>query len=120
MFLNQIHKKPFHFYGVAVFKKIDENGDGVLSSKEIAKSQEQVREEARKRFFDRIDTDGNGTISKEEFRGPAERFDRIDADGNGAITPEEFGNAGRREGAGPVSEKEHKKEKKGAEHDKAE
>lgn len=39
----------------------------------------------------RMDTDGDGAISREEFTGPVRIFDRLDADGDGAITQEEFG-----------------------------
>ena len=41
-------------------------------------------------MFEKLDADGNGTISKEEFPGPDRKFDRIDADGNGEISREEL------------------------------
>jgi Ca2+-binding EF-hand superfamily protein len=45
--------------------------------------------------FKAIDTNGDGTLSKDEVRGRmAERFDDLDADSDGQITPEEL-KAGR-------------------------
>ncbi len=41
-------------------------------------------------WFARLDTDGDGMISRDEFIAPAlKRFDRADADGDGIVTPEE-------------------------------
>lgn len=38
----------------------------------------------------RLDTNGDGTISRAEFAAPAmQRFDRADADGDGVVTPAE-------------------------------
>jgi hypothetical protein len=59
--------------------------------------------------FESLDTDGDGTVTKEEFTAnfnpparngrtadPAMVFDRWDADGNGEITAEEYENRPRR------------------------
>jgi Ca2+-binding EF-hand superfamily protein len=41
-------------------------------------------------WLNRLDTDGDGMISRDEFVAPAlKRFDRADADGDGVVTPEE-------------------------------
>ncbi len=42
------------------------------------------------RFFARMDKDGSGTISMEEFRGSDERFAEVDTDGDGQIGAAEF------------------------------
>jgi hypothetical protein len=42
------------------------------------------------RFFARMDTDGDGGISTEEFRGTAERFAEVDTNGDGRIEATEF------------------------------
>jgi Ca2+-binding EF-hand superfamily protein len=38
----------------------------------------------------RYDADHDGTITREEFKGPAELFDRLDRDGDGVLTAEDF------------------------------
>jgi len=37
----------------------------------------------------RYDTNGDGEVSREEFRGPAQIFDRMDANGDGVVTKQE-------------------------------
>ncbi len=54
-------------------------------------------EEARAgqgQWFARLDTDGDGTISREEFQVTADkRFAKYDLDGNGEVTPDEVAQA---------------------------
>ncbi|MDJ0974094.1 MAG: EF-hand domain-containing protein [Planctomycetota bacterium] len=45
-----------------------------------------------------MDANGDGTITREEFRGPARFFDRLDADGDGELTTEEVERAASRGG----------------------
>ena len=88
----------------AMFERLDQNGDGVLTSDEVP--------EERQRFFDRMmqraDQNQDGRLTQEEFtaslnnggggRGPmrggrfeAERmFERFDRNGDGEITPDEI------------------------------
>jgi len=47
----------------------------------------------------RFDADGDGKVSKEEFRGPARVFERFDADADGFVTEAEV--TARRSGRGP-------------------
>jgi Ca2+-binding EF-hand superfamily protein len=42
-------------------------------------------------FFDEYDTNSDGKVTKDEFRGAAEVFKLLDEDGDGAITPTELG-----------------------------
>ncbi len=79
-----------------VFDKIDEDGDGILSTEELEESRRRVREEAGKRIFEKLDADGDGTISKEEFPGPDDRFNKIDSNSDGEVTPEELKGAGEK------------------------
>jgi len=39
---------------------------------------------------ERYDADHDGSITREEFKGPAELFDRLDRDGDGVLTAEDF------------------------------
>lgn len=44
--------------------------------------------------FDRLDTDGSGTLGMSEF--PAQRMQNLDVDGDGEITREEMRNGMRK------------------------
>jgi Ca2+-binding EF-hand superfamily protein len=50
-------------------------------------------------FFERLDTNADGRIDADEFKGPDEAFERMDRNGDGAITRDELG--GGQAGAGP-------------------
>ena len=55
---------------------------------------------AQSRRFERLDADNNGAISLEEFQAIAERrFERHDLDGDGQVTREEIAQARRAHGA---------------------
>lgn len=43
----------------------------------------------RQNFIDRLDRDGDGKISRQEFDGPAEHFDRFDRNNDGYISADE-------------------------------
>ena len=94
-----------------LFAKIDADGDGQITQDEAlvmparrageggerGERRGQVGPEARwQRLLEGHDADGNGTISRDEFRGADDVFDRIDADGDGQITQEEAGEIGGR------------------------
>ncbi|MCI0458372.1 MAG: redoxin domain-containing protein [Gemmataceae bacterium] len=38
----------------------------------------------------RLDSDRDGKVTRQEFRGPPEFFERLDRDGDGALTPDDF------------------------------
>jgi len=40
-----------------------------------------------------MDTNNDGKISRDEWKGNPKRFDRLDANGDGVITKEEIGGA---------------------------
>lgn len=41
--------------------------------------------------LERMDADGDGKVTRDEFRGPDRMFDRLDADGDGSVTEKEAG-----------------------------
>ncbi len=54
-----------------------------------APDEERGRPYPRDDFVARLDRDGNGLVSREEFDGPAERFPDHDTDGDGFISADE-------------------------------
>ena len=40
-------------------------------------------------FLQKMDADGDGTISRDEYKGPPEAFEKLDADADGSLTMEE-------------------------------
>lgn len=72
------------------FDAIDANHDGQLSREELRAYMKQKRAE----HWKKIDTDGDGRISKAEAQANAprlaQRFDQLDANGDGYLTPEEL------------------------------
>ena len=77
--------------------KADTNGDGQLSKEEVRAGQLALREKRRAEaetrrleHFQRLDKDGNGVLSQDEWKERRGPFERIDADGNGSISYEEL------------------------------
>jgi len=68
-----------------LFQKIDKNGDGSISKKELRKyikaankkqdiPDESLTNEKINEAFDAIDTDGNKELNREEFKAAEEKF----------------------------------------------
>lgn len=53
----------------------------------------------------RMDEDGDGKVSRDEFRGPDRMFDRFDTDSDGFVTETEAKQASRRRGGGQNRER---------------
>lgn len=84
----------------AVFRTIDQDGDGALSLTEV--------EDGAVEVFASLDENGDRRISPREWRTARTSFDDYDRNGDGLVTPAEFGVqaaavgvAGRRATAGP-------------------
>ncbi len=115
-----------------VVLRLDKNGDEQLSWQELqtayqarhancqkpdpaalAASGEQVRADGRgdgnrfaQVFIMRSDQDGDGKISRDEFRGPGFGFDRLDKNNNGFIEADELGELHQRRLSDPKSMKQ--------------
>ena len=115
-----------------VVLRLDKNGDEKLSWQELqtayqarhancqkpdpaalAASGEQVRADGRgdgnrfaQVFIMRSDQDGDGKISRDEFRGPGFGFDRLDKNNNGFIEADELGELHQRRLNDPKSMKQ--------------
>jgi Ca2+-binding EF-hand superfamily protein len=85
----------------APFSKADANGDGFVDLIEISMlggrgpggpggpGGEGFDPERAQKMFQESDANGDGQISREEWKGRPEIFDRLDADKSGAVTKEE-------------------------------
>jgi Ca2+-binding EF-hand superfamily protein len=77
------------------FTKMDANGDGKVTVEEFTNYVQTRRADHREKRFEGMDSDKNGSISKEEWlaaqQARAERkFQRMDKDSNGSISTEEY------------------------------
>ena len=73
-----------------VFDRLDANKDGALSTDELSQAvRQRVRDRADDRWK-RLDKDGNGSISREEWPRKPEGFDRLDTNKDGVLTREEL------------------------------
>ncbi len=75
-------------FTVEKFNEADQNDDGLLSRDELRQAHGRAR-------FERLDKDGNGSVSLEEIKAvkpdmTAERFGKLDANGDGQVSHEEM------------------------------
>lgn len=71
-----------------IFLKIDADGSGTLTQAELEAAHADREKNHPRR--PKMDTDGDGLISKAEWMGPPDHFSEIDADGSGSVTKEEL------------------------------
>ncbi len=69
------------------FSRLDRNGDGFIDAKDFDTMSAERVTYASKRFFNRLDADRDGKVTKDEFNRPAKgRFAMLDLDDDGKIT----------------------------------
>lgn len=66
------------------FPQFDRNRDGFITEEEAPKGPPPRRGRPA-RFLERLDRDGDGKVSREEFDGPEDHFDDFDENGDGFI-----------------------------------
>jgi hypothetical protein len=75
----------------AHFDEIDANKDGQITMEELRAFHAQRHADHAGAFMKRMDTDGDGRISKAEaLAAAAARFDAVDTNKDGFITPDEM------------------------------
>jgi Ca2+-binding EF-hand superfamily protein len=84
--------------GPVPFARLDRNGDGALTQEDIPDRRQGGRNrdpQVLRRRFDEMDRDGNGILSGDEVLWP-DMLTRLDADGDGGISFDEFQEAMKR------------------------
>jgi hypothetical protein len=77
------------------FKRLDADGDGVISETEQGRAENRIRRRAAMREarlarqFERLDANGDGAVSADEFTH-SQPLARADANKDGAVSREEF------------------------------
>src|SRR5262245_35038940 len=81
-----------------MFARLDSNHDGYITREEMKQNRpKNGNVEGRgSRNLRAMDTNGDGRISRDEWKGRSEVFDRLDANHDGFITSDERPKAGRR------------------------
>jgi Ca2+-binding EF-hand superfamily protein len=79
-----------------LFEKLDRNGDGVIDEKEIESARQAIKdhaEVAQARLgnrWRRMDANGDGKVSAEEFTSSMPLFDLADRNGDGKLSADEI------------------------------
>jgi Ca2+-binding EF-hand superfamily protein len=85
-----LSKEEFAAMQADIFKGLDKNADGFLTSDELPAAAAPGQGGGAGPMLKRMDTDGDGRISKEEWRGREQLFVRLDRNGDGYIDAQEI------------------------------
>jgi hypothetical protein len=72
-----------------LFDRLDRNGDGFLAPGEVPAAGAGPGAGPAGGGLDAMDADGDGAVSREEYRGPARQFERLDRNADGRLTSDE-------------------------------
>jgi len=89
-----------------MLKRFDKDGNGALDAAELEAAQKGRGGKRAGRMMSRMDANNDGKLSMAEMtakRDPAKIFERLDTDGNGTLSAEEFAKGKRGHGK-PASE----------------
>jgi Ca2+-binding EF-hand superfamily protein len=92
-----------------MLRKLDTSKNGKIDPAALKAERERIVAERVKAIFDRLDTNRDGKITKDEAKGSIkEHFDKIDRNGDGAITYKELLRAAQEKQAAKASNPEKK------------
>lgn len=80
------------------FTRLDQNEDGYIDEKETSALGSRWGKRIGDRMMNRLDKDGDGSISMDEFPGPEDHFTRLDQNSDGTIDESETPGRGLRHG----------------------
>jgi len=88
----QITKDELTAHRIERFKQADADGDGSLSREELSAKASNRAERRISHMIERHDANGDGVLSMDEMssRHKGGMFERIDSDGNGTVSEAEF------------------------------
>ncbi len=91
----KVSKEEFKGYMEKRFQRMDVDKDDTVSMDELAQYRRQQENKGKKSKLARLDTDGDGSISKEEFiasriKQIENRFLKLDKNKDGKLTTDEF------------------------------
>ena len=72
------------------FETADADGDGQLSADEYGDMPATLRATRQRQMFARLDENGDGVLTPEEFPSMVDRLTTLDADGDGLVTRDEM------------------------------
>lgn len=79
------------------FSALDIDADGLVTPAEMAAARQRASEDRAARMIERLDTDGDGSLSQSEMEtASAARFARMDRDDDGNLEPREMRRGDRR------------------------
>jgi Ca2+-binding EF-hand superfamily protein len=73
-----------------LFKALDTNHNGELSEAEFAHLHEAMQTLMRQKMFAKLDTNGDGVLTPDEFPAFPKRVSAMDTDGDGKVTRQEM------------------------------
>ncbi len=95
----EVSKAEMDAHRAARFTKADTDNDGKLSLEEVQASAQERAKDRASQMLERHDANKDGFLTEDELPKPRREgrfFDRMDADGNGAISEQEFAEAQER------------------------
>ena len=87
----KVTKQEYNDARAALFARMDRSGDGFIDDADAREGANERGQRAAAAMRGRIDSNGDGKVSKEEFvNAPTTVFDKFDADKNGELDAKEL------------------------------